>query len=126
MSIQSSSLAFRDDLTDDLVTDGPCDELSLDTLRIRNICKMIHHNLHLIATNPFVEHSNACYSIPKDREYLFGQTLKACGLVKAKKVGDEVDGKIIAKQDVEWYMGQEIDGDCENWDVYTKEWNDTV
>lgn len=87
---------------------------------------MIHYNLNMIATNPFVEYSNACYSIPVQRKYLFDKTLKACGLVKAKNVGDAVDRKIISKQDVEWYMGQEIGGDCENWDVYTKEWNDTI
>jgi hypothetical protein len=43
---------------------------------------------------------------------------------EGNKIDDEVDKKVIERNDVERYMIDEVEGETELWDIYTREWND--
>jgi hypothetical protein len=86
---------------------------------------MIHRHLWLIANCPWNEYPKACFSIPEERHWLLVEhPLKPCGLVEGNKIDDEVDKKVIERNDVERYMIDEVEGETELWDIYTREWND--
>ncbi|GAA6059177.1 hypothetical protein JCM10212_005522 [Sporobolomyces blumeae] len=98
---------------------GPADNVYPDADRIRSFCRLIHRNLDLVAGNPFTAMPEPCWSNPRERKWLIVKhVLKPCGLVES--AGRTYDNKVVMRRDVEYHMGQEVNGDLEMWDAYKK------